>query len=311
MAYHGEKVPEEYSQRKLQNIIDRIFQKIGKATGDQSKALQDTSQQLKSQISSTEERLTVKIESKGDRPVVPFTLPIPQGLKVVAIGVFGIAMVNPFIRWFFPGKIWGFEFFGSCNTGFSARAREDDYNFTGFHTGSNGDNYLDSNLVLEGVLVGKEILNLTQKTSGTIVWRGGLRPNYRVYSMAEGGGWLYWDTNDQFMIKNYTRNKLFSIGPFAFFLKPPLLHFYVKARTEGVGGNYSQFTDEVSTAGADEDIPKPEIDPDESKEIAHYNLMGVEWCDVEIVVNVDVSEDLSHNITLEFLKGTTTSSEED
>lgn len=144
-----------------------------------------------------------------------------------------------------------------------------------------------------------------------------LNPKFEI--TAQGVEWV---EGDQWRIKEYPQNKLFSIGAFATFTKRSGT-FYVKARSVGTKGTYSAFTEQVESEGLSSggELPPVSIvypihfgaEPDDqvsgetctivdglpvcpnhpnitwedigagTREMAHYDIFGVERCIVELV----------------------------
>lgn len=71
----------------------------------------------------------------------------------------------------------------------------------------------------------------------------GAFPKYMV--KADG---VKWNAGDQWRIRKYPQNKLFSIGAFCTFSKR-LGNFYVKARSVGKGTSFSEFTEVITSEG--------------------------------------------------------------
>lgn len=71
----------------------------------------------------------------------------------------------------------------------------------------------------------------------------GIKPKYMI--KADG---VKWNNGDQWRIKDYPSNKLFTIGSFCTFTKR-LGNFYVKARSVGKGHSFSEFTEVVLSEG--------------------------------------------------------------
>jgi len=130
-----EKLPQDYEPGAIQKIIERLKMSITGSELKRTKDLYDTSQELKQQIADLEKQLTEKISTLGDeRAPIQANLPIPQNLKVWELGKWGWATVDPFMRWKYIGKIQGYEFYGSQNTGFTPQS--DPYLQSGYHYGT-------------------------------------------------------------------------------------------------------------------------------------------------------------------------------
>jgi len=160
-----------------------------------------------------------------------------------------------------------------------------------------------------------------------------LNPKYEI--TAEGVTWV---EGDKWRIREYPQNKLFSIGAFATFTKRSGT-FYVKARTVGGKGMYSELTEEVESDGlsSGSNLPPVSIIPpihygvgdDElagqectlvdglpycpnhgnltwedigagSREIAHYDIFGFERSIVEIVwEEIEIDEPVIYKVRRE------------
>ena len=278
-----EKLPKDYSPGVIQKILERL--KMSVTTSDQKRAQQlyDSSQEMKQQLADLEKKLTEKISTKdGERTPTHATLPVPQNLKALEFGTWGWAVVDPFMRWKYIGKITGYEFYGSQNTGFTPQAAT--YLQADYHWGEGPDDVylntehstdaslsfiLDTRLVQltldiqkypdideEGTNYHKEVVggipyyynlvleNTTQGTSGPIAAFAYNLLNRRYQIKATG---VTWNTDDRWVIKNYPQNRLFSVGAFSVYNKFAG-NFYVVARSIGRGNAASKFTsEEVST----------------------------------------------------------------
>jgi len=293
-----EKFPKEYSQSKIQKIIERIMGE-GKS-GD--KALTDLSEELKSEIANVEKKLSKKIAQKGQgAPSIPHFLPPPKDLNVLGIATFGIASCMPYFKWKYKLKIRGYEFYGSHNTGFSPQTEP--YTQTGTHytptawtllhkdepcTYLNTKDATDSSntFYLEGVLNGLTLENVDEGTSGEISGFSRNLPLTRNAPFRLTVDGVTWNDGDTWRIKKYPSNKLFNMGPLAVFPKYPLKTFYVRARTEGAGHSYSSFTDEVDSTyrGEVDDVTGLTVvkDGDVYTSLGHcYQDALVTWDDAE------------------------------
>jgi len=282
-----EKLPQDYDQGAIQKILERLKMSITGSELKRVKSLYDTSQELKQQIADLEKKLTEKISTLGDeRAPTQVSLPVPQNLKAWEMGTWGWATVDPFMRWKYIGKIQGYEFYGSQNTGFTPQP--DPYLQSGYHygTGTVGspDTYLktedsdtpanthvlDTRLIQvtldkqmyegndEGGIYYKLTLeNTTQSTSGPIA-AGAYRLLDRKYQIKATG--VTWVEGDKWVIKNYPSNKLFNIGALSTFNKRAG-NFYVVARSIGKGNAASVFTSEETSTGptSSEDLSTPTI----------------------------------------------------
>lgn len=261
-----EKIPKDYSPGKLQQIIEYLEQKITGGEKRSSRDFQDLSQEFKTQLASVEKKLTQKIEGKDELGKPPRTLPVPQDLVVRTVGLFVFCSVKPVAFWkHLVAGIRGYEFYGSYNQNFTAQ--DDDYTQTGTHRGDNGSAYLYTkdtvtpantfyieHRVVKAIVKNQLTLeNLTKGTSGTIT-----ADVYKLpYKLQING--MSWDAGDAWRIRNYPCNKLYSIGPFAFFVKSfktASLEFYVKARTVGAGRAFSDFVSSDTTQAV-ETMPAP------------------------------------------------------
>jgi len=272
----NEKFPEDYKPSIIQRIFERISNTVEQNKKDSDQNLFDTTVELKDQLKQTEEKLTEKIDAEsGDQPSKPITLPPPQTLTVYDLGLWGFALVDPFFRWKFWGKIRGYEFFGSPNLGFTVEAER--YTQYGNHFGNGTlllpdvylntkdpetDPDLNETFILDhrllwpspdGLFEKLIIENLTQGTSGEIQAYSLLTPRYAIRATG-----VTWVEGDEWRIKNYPQNRLFNVGSFCIFPKR-LGNFYVKARCVGRGLNYSDFTAETDSSGiaGDADIAPP------------------------------------------------------
>ena len=287
-----EKLPKDYSPGVLQKILERLKMTVQTSDQKSSQKLYDSSQELKQQIADLEKKLTEKISTKdGERTPTHATLPVPQDLKVVEFGTWGWATINPFQGWKYIGKITGYEFYGSQNTGegpnphFTPKAEP--YLQTGFHRGEGeGDEYLNTehpddaslsfvldtrliqptldiqkypdldeagtNYHREGVLYYDLVLkNSTQGTSGPIALNA-YNPFNPKYQIKVTG--VTWNAGDKWVIKNYPQNKLFGLGPLCVFNKHAG-NFYVVARSTGRGNAASKFTSEEASTGLTSTVP--------------------------------------------------------
>jgi len=207
------------------------------------------------------------------------TLPVPEDLKVKTILGMIICSVKPlsFFKYLVAG-VKGYEFYGSYNSTFKPEA--DDYIQTGTHCGTDSSDFLWTNMSSEAdpaatgttfvfdprvvrVLAANQLTleNLTQGTSGTLSFTPmSYMTAYKLRVVdSVNGGFLQWDTNDRWRIKEYPANRLLSIGPWAMFIKTfktIFLDFYVKARTVGRGNSFSEFATGDTTTG-DETMPAP------------------------------------------------------
>jgi len=262
-----EKLPKDYSQGKIQKVIEYLENKVARTEKKATRAYQDLSEEFTEKLSAAERKLTDKITGKDEIGKPPRTIPVPQDLTVKGRNLFVFCSVKPFTFWkYFVAGIRGYEFYGSYNQDFSVHV--DDYTQTGTHYGSNGSAYLytkdsddDSNTfyidhkVVKIVAANRLTLeNVTQGTSGTI----GTTSYLSVNKLKVSG--ITWNTGDVWRIKSYPSNRLYSIGPFAFHVKSfktMSLDFYVKARTVGTGHSFSEFVS-GSTAQDVETLPTPE-----------------------------------------------------
>ena len=153
-----EKLPKDYSPGVIQKILERL--KMSVTTSDQKRAQQlyDTSQEMKQQLADLEKKLTEKISTKdGERTPTHAVLPIPQDLGILELGTWGWATINPFQGFKYIGKITGYEFYGSQNTGISLdpqdpkpdyllfKPKADPYLQIGYHRGDGPkDEYLNT-----------------------------------------------------------------------------------------------------------------------------------------------------------------------
>ena len=272
-----EKLPKDYSPGVIQKILERL--KMSVTTSDQKRAQQlyDSSQEMRQQLIDLEKKLTEKISTKdGERTPTHVSLPVPQNLKALEFGTWGWAVVDPFMRWKYIGKITGYEFYGSQNTGvgenpqFTPQAAP--YLQVGYHRGEGpNDIYLntehptdaslsfilDTRLVQptldvqqypdneeNGIYYKLVLKNTTQGTSGPIAVLAYNLLNRKYQIKATG---VTWNEDDRWVIKNYPQNRLFSVGAFSVYNKFAG-NFYVVARSIGKGNAASKFTsEEVST----------------------------------------------------------------
>lgn len=285
-----EKAPKDYSQRAIQRLLETITRGFQTSDRARAKDLQDMSKDLSSQIQSVEKKASKALQQSSPQGIRGQShLPIPENLTVYKLGGIGFAMVDAFKQKDYRHVDFrGYEFYGSCNSGFNPTS--ENYSQTGTHSGDGpADAFIKTDtFVLEGALTGKTIQNTTDGTEGTIGIRWPASPYYR---RAVSG--VTFDTGDGFRIKNYPDNKLFSLGSLAFFTKPPLIDFHVIARTFGKGHTYSSFTDEVSSSNVGHTLNTPTIvlpkcvacggngteeDPYTEMELDHEDWIGKPWC---------------------------------
>jgi hypothetical protein len=261
-----EKAPKDYSQGTFQKIVEYLDQKISRADRKAQSAYQDLSQDFTSKLAAAEKKLSDKIAGKDEMGLPACALPSPQGLEVYEAGLFGWAHCDPFYPWKYFGKVQGYEFFGSPNDGFEPH--QDPYTETGYHRGTNGSIYLNTEdavtpsntFVFTFGLVGKSITNVTSGVSGTIKAYNVSYIRYRIRCEDEDGNNITWNTGDQWRIYKYPSNRLFSIGSQAIFVKRPGT-YYVRARTRGRGHSYSEFTKQATSSGLTSGLDVPVIVP--------------------------------------------------
>jgi hypothetical protein len=217
------------------------------------KAIKDLSEDLEGKLTSTEKKLEKMIAGKDEMGAPPRTLPVPNKLTVWDGILFGFAYVDALQRWKYVGKITGYEFYGSHNSGFTPQANP--YSQSGHHYGSNSSTYLytyesstsSNNFIFDKPfeLVGLTLENVTQGTSGSITLLSLVHLAEAYYKLTVSG--VTWDKGDRWRIKRYPSNRLWNVDAVTLFTKYMDCSYYVKARTVGIGKSFSQFTDEVSS----------------------------------------------------------------
>lgn len=327
-----EKLPKDYSPGVIQKILERLKMTVTTSDKKRAKELYDSSVELKQQVDKLEKKLTQKIDTLGgERTPVHASLPVPKDLVAHELGIFGLTSVDPFFKWKYIGKIQGYEFYGSPNSGFSPKVGT--YSQSGVHRGGDASDFLytadvatpENTFYFDNRIVGLVIKNITTGEEGTVDSLDLWEPLVKIYAKKDDTSYLTWDADDVFKIKSYPSNKLFSIDAFCLFLKPLIIPFYVKARTTGKGNSFSAFTGQVSTQAPEIVLEKPIIlaprckthmlPPSEerctmtddgkpycsyhgralewdevfdgSMEVAHYSRFGVEWCEVELWMEVE------------------------
>jgi len=256
----GERPPKQYNQGKIQALFERVV-KIVRGSEERSKQFaadqsKEISQKYDQKLAQIEEQIG---SETGENQGPPQQLPTPQNLTVFELGLWGFAHIDPFQRWKYIGKLVGYEFYGSPNSGFSPEGEP--YTQTGVHYKKlvdTGETYLntehpsDDSLshVLDWRLIklGANQLTLENLTQGTsdVIEAGAYKlsnPKYQIKADS-----VTWDDGDEWRIKNYPQNKLFNIGSFAVFPKR-LGNFYVVARSMGKGKSFSAFTEEETSTG--------------------------------------------------------------
>lgn len=254
MGFTGDKFPKEYNPKIIQGIIEGLQKKFGASDKAKDKAIRDLSLDLEGKLTATEKKLAKKIAGKDEMGAPPRTIPVPKDLTVVDWSLFGWATVDAIQRWKYFGKIKGYEFYGSHNSGFTPQANP--YSQSGYHYGGDLNIYASNSACLytyesdtnrfifdnQGALVGLTLENVTQGTSGTIEL-GSILTGY--YQLTVTG--VTWNKGDRWRIKKYPANRLLSFDAIAFFLKYADCYYWVKARTEGIGKSFSAFTDATSS----------------------------------------------------------------
>jgi hypothetical protein len=262
-----EKLPQDYDAGLVQKAIEKVKQGLDAATKKISQALSDQTQELNEKIESVDKNLTRKIAATtGDDSGYTHKVPIPQDLKVYEFGTWGFCHIDPFMRWKYPGTIRGYEFYGSQNvTGpddeEDFEIQKDNYSQGGINYGTD-TNWLDTEdtvgdgtWILDRGLIGKTLLNVDTGDEGPITSYGLLRPKFSITATG-----VTWSEGDRWIIKDYPKNRLFSIGGLAIFYKRTG-NIWVKCRSYGKGYSYSNFTVATQSEGltSSEDIVAPEF----------------------------------------------------
>lgn len=360
----NEKLPKDYDQSIVQKVIEGIKNSIGLASRKSSQELADTTQEIKDSISNLARKIAgLAGEGEGEQGKAATYLPPPENLTVFEFGTWGFAHVDPFFRWKYRGKVVGYEFYGSMNddgTDDVFAVEEQDYVQVGIHYGYSSilegqgtiaspntylytkgltdaeSHVLDRRLVKAIASKRLTLENVTQGTNRIIGGTGlspvlayGTEPKYKLRA-GNLGDPLTWVDGDEWRIKSYPSNLLFSIGALAVFYKRPG-NFYAKARSMGKGHSYSNFTSVATSTGVTsaEEIDAPTIvypvhdcgrtctlDVADNykprcpvhgisewseiisgtRETDHYSFFGFEACNVEFVweENPDTTLDLMY-----------------
>lgn len=158
---------------KSRDIFTRIIEDLYKRIGKSEDVSKDQYLDLSREFSTLKDDL----EKKTAPPKISKTdiLPIPENLNVWDLFTLGITHVNPSLgtRLRYFGKIKGYEFYGSPNSGFEPHLEP--YLQSGYHFGVNNVQWLytentddqTETFVLDGRLVGKTIAKVYQQVIGT------------------------------------------------------------------------------------------------------------------------------------------------